>query len=231
VAESAKCRRCGAEIEVETLVCPYCGHRVNDEWKAEVRERRKKRRTTRNMIVAGGAVAIAMLIFLAWPRDPGKINDGSISASNSYIAQIGHGDDNVRVRINLPRSEKPADQIVLLSEVMQDVGRAVAGGASDTAGATTLVVETALPTVDRKGDESRYTTFRLKYAVAKLAAANYKSPPVTVLNLADKVQRERPRADAALKAYCSANAVPARDFCATANRNEDDPAFAPPAAG
>ncbi len=218
MAATEKCRRCGAAIEPDALRCPYCGHRLNDEWKAEIRARRQLRRRRRLIALAVSAVVLTILIVAAWPRDAGKEGDGSISAANSYIAKVIPDGTVLRVTADLPAPIKPADAVAKMGGVIHDVGRAIAGGADDVPkAARTILFEGTWPSVDRKGNQIRITTFRLSFDLPALQAANYKNVgPIQILNMATRVQAIGPGAAGAVRAFCAPAAyrAAAAGFCA-----------------
>ena len=59
------CRKCGAELHPDQKVCIHCGERTAAGGKFDVDEEQHWRPTPKQMYIAGGIVALLLVIFLA----------------------------------------------------------------------------------------------------------------------------------------------------------------------
>ncbi|TZG27455.1 hypothetical protein [Sphingomonas montanisoli] len=226
-----RCRKCGAATNPEDLTCRYCGHRVNDQWRAEIRERRRKRRRLMLVIPSISIVLIAILLFAAWPRGDAGTGDGSISASNSYISQVVTANGALYANVDLPTSPAPDDAIVQAGIVARDAGRAIKGGSSEVAGDTKWIVfQVTQQVTDTKGNRTRANVFLMKIDIARLKMADYKvTDGRAVLDMAESVRRVRPISDKAFQIYCRGKGsdANAQRFCALADQASNDPLLMP----
>ena len=226
-----RCRKCGAATSPEDLTCRYCGHRVNDQWRAEIRERRRKRRRLMIVIPAISAVVIAILLYAAWPRGDSGTGDGSISASNSYISQVVGANGALYANIDLPNFPNADDTIVQTGLVARDAGRAIKGGATEvSSSAKWIVFQVTQQITDSKGNRTRANVFLMKIDIARLKMADYKmTDGRAVLDMAESVRRVRPISDKAFKIYCKGKDSEgnAQRFCAVADQASNDPMLMP----
>jgi hypothetical protein len=204
---------------------------VNEEWRAEIRTRRKKRHRLMIVIPLIASVFLAILLFAAWPRDDGGGGDGSISAANSYISQVVAANDALYVNLDLPTYEKPDDMIVQAGQIARDAGRAIKGGASEVRGRTKWIVfQVTTPTTDSKGNRARANVFLMKIDIARLKNADYKVTSGTnILDMVETLRPVRPNSDRAFTIYCTGKnaALAARHFCLVADQARPDPMLMP----
>ncbi len=213
MALDTKCPRCTESFGRGLLQCDYCGHLHPGE-----RVAFRARRIRRLWMRLGGAVALLGLVGVAVGAQGYEEHDppASFASANVHIVSVRPYANGLLVSADLETAAGPADLMLQVASIADDISRAVADGATELEGdARWITLQTTTPTFDQEGRPGRRILISLIYRVADIRARNNASAgPFDMLNAANEIWVSHPVGDGPVHAFCRDFAMPAKRFCA-----------------
>lgn len=213
MALDTKCPRCTESFGRGLRQCDYCGHLHPGE-RTAFRARRMRRLWMR----LGGALAVIGLVGVGVAAQGYEMlqEPASLAHANARIVAIHPYANGLLVSADLATAPGPAELMLQVAAIADDVSQAVADGADELQGAPQwITVQTTAPTSDPHGRRGRRILLSLTYRVADLRAHREAAPgPFDTLNAATEIWVSHPIGDQPVRAFCRDYAAPAKRFCA-----------------